>query len=245
MPALPSSLTSLLSDAPAGACVPDSVAELPEALAAVPDPHARRGVRYRSTVVLTAAVYAVLAGGRSYTAIAEWIADLPDQTGSRRAIAVGGKTVRGSHTTTPARHVLAAAGQQTGVVLGQHRRPRQGQRDRITYLAGRHAHWILTVKANQPGLHAQLAAYPGELPLRPRQHPPPALLGLTRRLCRHPAVLPGCAVDDGVVAVASGTRSTRSRDHGRPGRASAIVFPPRSAVSCNPVNRKIHSGRSC
>jgi predicted transposase YbfD/YdcC len=34
------------------------------------------------------------------------------------------------------------------------------QRDHVTYLAERGAHWILTVKQNQPSLHAQLAALP-------------------------------------------------------------------------------------
>jgi predicted transposase YbfD/YdcC len=47
------------------------------ALAAVPDPRASRGVRYRLVTVLAAAVCAVLAGARSYVAIAEWAADLP------------------------------------------------------------------------------------------------------------------------------------------------------------------------
>ena len=163
MPALPSSLISLLSAAPPGACVSDAVSGLPEALAGVPDPRARRGVRHRLTVVVTAAVCAVVAGSRSYTAIAEWVADLPEQTasllgtdtrqrpseamirrllqaldhdrlttaigcwlaahvpaptpGSRRAIAVDGKTLRGSRTAAGARHVLAAAEQRTGVVL--------------------------------------------------------------------------------------------------------------------------------
>ena len=37
-------------------------------------------MRHRLTVVLTAAVCAVVAGCRSYTAIAEWVADLPEQT---------------------------------------------------------------------------------------------------------------------------------------------------------------------
>jgi hypothetical protein len=48
-------------------------------LAGVPEPRARRGVRHRLVVVLTAAVCAVVAGSRSYTAIAEWVADLPEQ----------------------------------------------------------------------------------------------------------------------------------------------------------------------
>lgn len=234
MPASPSSLISSLSAAPAGACVPDTVAGLPEALACVPDPRARRGVRHRLTVVVTAAVCAVVAGCRSYTAIAEWVADLPEQTamllgldmrrpseamirrllqaldhdrltaaigswlaaqvpapaaGSRRAIAVDGKTLRGSRTATAtARHVLAAAEQTTGVVLAStdvdgktneitRFRPLLDQindlrdtvitadalhcqRDHVTYLAERGAHWILTVKENQPNLHAQLAALP-------------------------------------------------------------------------------------
>src|SRR3954454_22807062 len=80
MPALPSSLISSLSTAPVGASVQESVAGLPAALADLPDPRARRGVRHRLTVVVPAAVCAVVAGYRSYTAIAEWVADLPDDT---------------------------------------------------------------------------------------------------------------------------------------------------------------------
>lgn len=34
------------------------------------------------------------------------------------------------------------------------------QREHVTYLAERGAHWILTVKGNQFHLHAQLAALP-------------------------------------------------------------------------------------
>src|SRR4051795_13488593 len=77
MPALPSSLISSLSSAPAAGCMRESVAGLPDALADLPDPRARRGVRHRLTVVVTAAVCAVVAGYRSYTAIAEWVADVP------------------------------------------------------------------------------------------------------------------------------------------------------------------------
>jgi predicted transposase YbfD/YdcC len=36
----------------------------------------------------------------------------------------------------------------------------QAQRGHATYLAGRGAHFLLTVKRNQPGLHAQLASLP-------------------------------------------------------------------------------------
>ena len=79
MPALPSSLISSLSDAPA-LTVSEAVGGLPAALAAVPDPRARRGVRHRLSVVVTAVVCAVVAGYRSYAAIAEWVADVPDTT---------------------------------------------------------------------------------------------------------------------------------------------------------------------
>ena len=47
------------------------------ALATVPDPRARRGIRHRLVTVLALAVCAVLAGARSYVAIAEWSHDLP------------------------------------------------------------------------------------------------------------------------------------------------------------------------
>ena len=233
MPAFPSSLISSLSTAPAVDSVPASVSGLPAALAVLPDPRARRGVRHRLTVVVTAAVCAVVAGYRSYTAIAEWVADLPDDTAgvlgidparrpseamirrllqaldpeqltaaigawldaraavptAKRALAVDGKTLRGSRRgDTAARHVLAAADQDSGAVLAStdvdgktNEITRFGplldqisdlrdtvitadalhcQRDHVTYLAERGAHWILTVKRNQPALHAQLAGLP-------------------------------------------------------------------------------------
>ncbi|MFC0532796.1 transposase family protein [Phytohabitans kaempferiae] len=122
-------------------------------LAAVPDPRARRGVRHRLATVVAASMCAVVAGYRSYAAIAEWVTDLPGQAavalgmdparrpsesmirrllqaldpqrlstvlggwfhqrlphppvGDRRAIAVDGKTMRGSgDADTPAGHVL-------------------------------------------------------------------------------------------------------------------------------------------
>ncbi|MET8527422.1 transposase family protein [Micromonospora sp. NPDC005172] len=84
MPALPSSLISSLSCAPA-LTIAETAGGLPEALAGLPDPRARRGVRHRLTVVVTAAVCAVVAGYRSYAAIAEWVADVPATT----ALALG------------------------------------------------------------------------------------------------------------------------------------------------------------
>jgi len=208
-------------------------ARLLAVLAAVPDPRARRGVRHRLAVILGLAVCAVLAGARSFTAIAEWAADADQATrdalgvtgvvpcestfrrtlqnldadalddaagawaqqrttpapGGRRVIAVDGKTLRGSGAGgEPARHLLAALDHVRGVVLGQvdvaaktNEIPMfavlldriglagavvtadalHAQRAHAGYLAGRRgAHYLITVKGNQPGLHAQLAALP-------------------------------------------------------------------------------------
>ena len=51
--------------------------DLLAALAAVRDPRKARGVRHRFAVILAVSVCAVLAGARSFVAIAEWAADLP------------------------------------------------------------------------------------------------------------------------------------------------------------------------
>src|SRR4051812_11232254 len=80
MPAPPSSLISSLSGAPAGAPTSDLATGLLAALADLPDPRARRGVRHRLMVVVTAAVCAVVAGYRSYAAIGEWVDDVPAAT---------------------------------------------------------------------------------------------------------------------------------------------------------------------
>ncbi|WP_433788678.1 ISAs1 family transposase [Actinoplanes sp. CA-252034] len=232
MPALPSSLISSLSCTPA-LTVPETAGGLVAALAELPDPRARRGVRHQLTVVVVAAVCAVIAGCRSYTAIAEWVADVPATTAltlgitpgrrpseamirrllqaldaqllttaitvwlagraetpaSRQAIAVDGKTLRGSRTgDSTARHVLAACDQNAGIVLAStdvdgktNEITRFGplldqigdlrdtvitadamhcQREHVDYLAERGAHWILTVKGNQPHLHKQLSRLP-------------------------------------------------------------------------------------
>ncbi|MFI2277921.1 MULTISPECIES: ISAs1 family transposase [Catenuloplanes] len=185
---------------------------------------------------MTAAVCAVVAGYRSYAAIAEWVADVPEATAQalgiaadrrpsgamirrllqaldpdlltmvigawlasrtladipagRRAIAVDGKTLRGSRTAdTAADHVMAACDQAAGVVLAStdvDGKPNEitrfvplldqisdlrdtvitadamhCQRDHVTYLAERGAHWILTVKGNQPQCTNSSPACPG------------------------------------------------------------------------------------
>ena len=202
-------------------------------LAGVADPRARRGVRHRLVTILGLAVCAVLAGARSFTAIAEWAADADEVTlaelgvtgvvpcestirrtlqrldaddfgrragtwaqqrtmpppGRRRLVAVDGKTLRGSASgADPGQHLLAALDHARGVVLGQvdvqaktneipmlpvllDRIELSGaivtadamhaQREHARYLvAQRGAHYILTVKGNQPSLHAQLKTLP-------------------------------------------------------------------------------------
>jgi predicted transposase YbfD/YdcC len=107
----------------------------------------------------------------------------------RRLVAVDGKTLRGSgEADQPGRHLLAALDHTHGVVLGQvdvaaktneialfatllDRIDLRGavvtadalhaQRDHADYLVDqRRAHYVLTVKRNQPSLYAQLAALP-------------------------------------------------------------------------------------
>jgi predicted transposase YbfD/YdcC len=108
--------------------------------------------------------------------------------GGRRVIAVDGKTLRGSAGSgEPGDHLLAALDHAHGTVLGQvevgaktNEIPMfpilldsvditgavitadamHAQRSHAGYLAGRGAHYVLTVKRNQPGLFAQLAALP-------------------------------------------------------------------------------------
>jgi predicted transposase YbfD/YdcC len=217
----------------AARCLDEEGGQLLPVLAAVPDPRARRGVRHRLAAILGLALCAVLAGARSFTAIAEWAADADQATrdalgitgvvpcestfrrtlqamdadaldeaaggwaqqrtapaaGTRRAVAVDGKTLRGSGTADgPGRHLLAALDHQHGVVLGQadveaktNEIPMfstlldridlagavvtadalHAQRAHAGYLVTqRGAHYLITVKRNQPSLHAQLAALP-------------------------------------------------------------------------------------
>jgi predicted transposase YbfD/YdcC len=213
-------------------------------LAVFPDPRARRGVRHPIAVILALAVCAVLAGARSFVAIAEWAADADEGTlagvgvsgrvpcestfrrvlqrldadalddaagawaqqrtapppGGRRLIAIDGKTLRGSGTASqPGRHLLAALDHGRGVVLGQVDVAAKTNEiplftkllDRIDlagavvtadalhaqtahagYLAGqRRAHYLITVKRNQPALHAQLAGLPWrQIPAADIQH---------------------------------------------------------------------------
>ncbi|QNG19945.1 transposase family protein [Rhodococcus triatomae] len=55
-------------------------------LTAVPDPRKRRGVRHTISTVLAIALAATIAGARSFTAIGEWIADVPTTEYARLGI---------------------------------------------------------------------------------------------------------------------------------------------------------------
>lgn len=233
MPADPLSLIGAAAGGHEGRYVAaDGVPEdLLAAFAAVTDPRCRRGIRHQLVTVLGVAACAVLAGARSYVAVAEWAHDLPVAVRRRlgiervppsestirrflqaidphllsttvsgwlaargvpqhgwRAVAVDGKTARGSRRGDgPAVHLLAALEHADGVVLGQ--RVVDGKSNEITafaplldgidltgvivtadamhtqrehaqYLIGRGAHYLFTAKANQPKLHAQLKALP-------------------------------------------------------------------------------------
>jgi predicted transposase YbfD/YdcC len=190
--------------------------------------------------VVAVAVCAVLAGARSYAAIAQWGGDLdgearhrlglgsraPDGvtiwrvltavdpvgldaaigawvgarlrcrrrgwTRYRRVLAVDGKTLRGARDhgdpQDRAPHLMACLDHDAGVVLAQvavdgktneiamfttlldqiedldgvlvTADALHAQREHATYLHGRGAHYVITVKRNQPSLHAQLKALP-------------------------------------------------------------------------------------
>jgi predicted transposase YbfD/YdcC len=131
-----------------------------------------------------------LNGDELDTVIGAWAAARTEPPlGRRRAISVDGKTVRGSGGAGDARHLLAAIDHRAGVVLSQvdvatktNEIPMFSQlMDRIDDLAEvvvtadalhaqrghadylvleRGAHYLLTVKSNQPRLRAQLKALP-------------------------------------------------------------------------------------
>src|SRR5215472_4830105 len=219
-------------DRAVAAAAPDG---LLDALAQVPDPRDPRGIRYALAPVLAIVVCAMLAGARSYAAIAEWAADAPPRLrarlglpgavpdlatiwrvltavdpaafeaavgawvrsqlaarrrpGRRIVLAVDGKTVRGARPrdgTAP--HLMACLDHRTSVViaqvavdgktneipmfttlLGQAGDLRgvlitadalHAQREHAIWLRERGAHYLVTVKANQPGLLRQLRSLP-------------------------------------------------------------------------------------
>lgn len=75
-PALDHLTTVTCASAPVAAA---EYASLLDHLRQVPDPRRRRGIRHALASILTITAAAVLAGARSFTAVAEWIADAPAQ----------------------------------------------------------------------------------------------------------------------------------------------------------------------
>ena len=73
MPSSP--IATLVAQLPGDPVLSPSPGELLEVFAAVPDPRNRRGIRHHFTGILVIAVCAVLAGARSFAAVAEWAAD--------------------------------------------------------------------------------------------------------------------------------------------------------------------------
>jgi predicted transposase YbfD/YdcC len=69
---MPSSRTAPACPQPVRAGSPSVLLEL---LATVPDPRRRRGIRHGLPGILAAAIAAVVAGARSFTAIGQWVAD--------------------------------------------------------------------------------------------------------------------------------------------------------------------------
>lgn len=196
------------------------------ALADLPDPRAKRGIRHPLAHILVIMICAVIAGAKTLVEIAEWAKDAayeqlagygiraPHATTIARvfqrldtnafelllsswaqalatgtAIAVDGKEVRGAKNGGHDRvHLLAAVDQESGAVCGQV--PVGAKTNEITafsalldhflnlkgkvitadalhtqtahalYLHARGAHYVFTVKGNQPTLQDELVQIP-------------------------------------------------------------------------------------
>jgi predicted transposase YbfD/YdcC len=134
-------------------------------------------------------VFAALDADALDRALGAWaLAATTPPAGTRRRLALDGKTLRGSRTASgPGRHLLAALDHATGVVVGQVAVDAKSneipalpallagldltdmvitadalhtQTETARWLVSRGAHYVLTVKANQPTLYAQLTALP-------------------------------------------------------------------------------------
>jgi predicted transposase YbfD/YdcC len=141
-----------------------------------------------------------LDAGAFEAAVARWVARLlgDDGPGGLRAVAIDGKSSRGSRTAgSPAVHLLAALDQETGCVLAQARVPAETnehkaalallkgmvlegrvitgdaafcQRDLCAQVVGSGGHYLLKVDDNQPTLKADIeAALSPPRPAAPRR----------------------------------------------------------------------------
>jgi DDE_Tnp_1-associated len=86
--------------------------DLLEALGRVPDPRDPRGRRYPLVPVLAIAVWAMLAGARSYAAIAERAADAPPRLRAR----LGLRTGTGPHVMAALRSLVISILRMAGHV---------------------------------------------------------------------------------------------------------------------------------
>lgn len=145
---MPALLSSLIDRVDGHAGVPDKPVRLGgtgyqvlvAALAGVPDPRDRRGVRHPASAVLALAIAAVLAGSRSFYAIGQWIAGVSQKTlkatgarrdpGSCRYVGPDEKTVRGLCARIDADALDAALGGWVArrAVLAQAARARTGRK---------------------------------------------------------------------------------------------------------------------
>jgi DDE_Tnp_1-associated len=105
---------------------PASVPDSTYVMAGVPDPRSRRGIRHRFVSVLALAVCAVLAGARSYVAIAEWAHDWPLGSGIRIGLIIRRATPSESDDPPPAAKDRSAGAGPGGVQLADQprRQPR-------------------------------------------------------------------------------------------------------------------------
>lgn len=171
------------------------VARSPRSASGLPTPPSRSLLRWRWVLARRAgrpSAHVAATGWRTLdTAIGRWAAVRTEPpVGKRRAVAIDGKTVRGSAGHgIDARHLLAAIDHCAGVVLGQVEVASKTNEitqftslcDRIgnlteavvtadalhtqnghaDYLVLQHgAYYVLTVKGNQPALHNQMKALP-------------------------------------------------------------------------------------
>jgi len=166
MPAAPSSLIDpaigqLLTAAPT---LDQEPARLLPALAAIPDPRMRRGIRHRLTMILGLAVCAVLAGARSFTAIAEWGADADQAT--RDALGVAGvvpseSAFRRTLQALDADALDEAAAAGPSSIPPPSRAAAGGRRGRQDAARVRHVRWPWPASAGRPRSPARRGPGPG------------------------------------------------------------------------------------
>jgi DDE_Tnp_1-associated/Transposase DDE domain len=190
-----------------------------------------------------------LDGDELDTALGVWAtARTPGPQHPSALVAVDGKRLRGSGSSTAEpRHLLAVIDHTHGVVLAQ--REVDGKTNEITQFAPllnsvdltgavltadamhtqrghadylvlqRSAHYLITVKGNQPALHAQLKPYPGPT-FRSRIPAPTAPMAASRNAAsKSSPSRPGSC---------SHTLARPSRSPARPADSTAPSRPPRS-----------------